>query len=437
MAIESNDTRIPPWASVSDISEYLRKIDKDLPNSIPPAPINDPNKLIVDPNFSDYVEPFKSGKIPPEQMRKIVNAEYSKFRKKLINLEDSLNRIKAELLNKNRLQLTDSDSSEINLQDYLTKIDSKTVEGIDETLQITKAFKTFTRSIELEHKDKNKKFNDDELSQVFADLRWMERTTQLSLKKIGFINTQIIDGEAIQGENFSNQEITTNVEFKPQNLVHPDFNIYVDKTFEGKNEDKKKLVQAFNSFLETKTGKALLKKLKEVNKTGTSKISISVGDSSFASEAVNGLEKKDGLEFGWIRFGSKSLKQNSLDEVTSIWANELFDQFGFLKSSEDKTLGYLVATPQYQLLGMLYDASVKEEVIAKTENRPPKPVDIKTYIFNSPYYGLLAPFGIGRYFDFEQIQKLDELTDLATRGEYKTFKDLLRVVNPNMNNTLN
>jgi len=94
-------------------------------------------------------------------------------------------------------------------------------------------------------------------------------------------------------------------------------------------------------------------------------------------------------------------------------------------------LGY---TPQYQLLGKLYDASVKEEILAKAEKREQKPISIKNYISQSAFYGAWQPYDIGRKFEPQEMKKFDELTQLATREQYKTFQELLAAINPYMNN---
>lgn len=378
---------------------------------------------------------LKKKKITAEQLKSIAITESLRLRERLINQEKFLKQIQAEIADKNHIPIDNINSVRLfNAKEHLSDKDSRTIREIDKVLVLIDVFKKTTLLIEQSFKN-NSKIEEAQISQIFADLRWMESSTQYALAKAGFIANQISEKKEIQGDKFNDSDIEKNIDFQEANLIHSGYNIYLDKTFMGDEQAKQKILKAFNLFIETPSGNKLMKKFKEVQRSGVSKISISVGDSGFGSAATNSYAWSENLLIGWIRFDAKELKNRELEEVVASWANELFDQMGgTLETSQANNQIYLVDTPHYQLLGVIYDASVKEEILAKAEKREPKPINIKNYISSSPYYGVWQSLDIGRQFKPQEMKKFDELTQLATRDQYKTFQELLAAINPYMNN---
>jgi hypothetical protein len=238
----------------------------------------------------------------------------------------------------------------------------------------------------------------------------------------------------VQGDNFRDREITENLSLEKQNLLPRSSYLYFDKTLND-SDQRERLIEGYNLFASTQTGRRLLELLEPTIHERNARISLSIGDSSYGSAAQNGIATRSPDLVGYIRFNEEFTKQNPIEEIAVTFANELFDQMGLLgNTSPFSDLGILTISPQYQLLGMVLNDTIREELLALKENRQPKSIDLRNYIQSSPYYALSVPTFIGAEFSEEQITRLNELSALVTRGEYPTFQQILEQVNPYMNN---
>jgi len=209
---------------------------------------------------------LKKKKITAEQLKSIAITESLRLRERLINQEKFLKQIQVEITDKNRLQLDDSDSRKpFNAKEHLSSKDSRTISEINQVLGLINVFKKSTLLIEQAFKN-NSKIEEAQISQTFADLRWMESSTQFTLAKAGFIANQISEKKEIQGDKFKDSDIEKNIDFQKANLVHPDYNIYLDKTFIGDEQAKQKILKAFNLFIESPSGNKLMKKIQRSSK---------------------------------------------------------------------------------------------------------------------------------------------------------------------------
>jgi hypothetical protein len=233
-----------------------------------------------------------------------------------------------------------------------------------------------------------------------------------------------------------------NIVFTQNSLINSNLDgLHFDDTLlnEQNKELREKLEAALSLLMRTPTGNKLIELLKAKGLGNDYKISVSTVETSYP---LDGINDKLNSSTGWIRFNSQPVRELSTEVLASIWANELFDLLGDRLTPQydegTQPAHYdgpnLTFTMQYQLLGSLLNQTIVDELTAIQSSTDVNEPNLEDYARLASIYGYQHTVSIGAEFSEEELQILNQVTELVTRGRFTNYEELRKFMNPYMNN---
>jgi hypothetical protein len=423
-------------------AQFINEISTSFLNQstvlIPPATDN-PDTFERDPETQQILDMFNQG-IQPDLLDDEIDNRINSLKERIQRItriyQDTLNEIKS------KYQADPTEEvpfNEENLNRYPAPIASL-IDLLTTNISVMETLEQKLTEMEAEEITDNNTQN--EIEEIMADLRICLRTAQYARS----MTIYTFEQTSQSGDDFVtrifNDEGVDNIVFTQNSLINSNLDgLHFDDTLlnEQNKELREKLEAALSLLMRTPTGNKLIELLKAKGLGNDYKISVSTVETSYP---LDGINDKLNSSTGWIRFNSQPVRELSTEVLASIWANELFDLLGDRLTPQydegTQPAHYdgpnLTFTMQYQLLGSLLNQTIVDELTAIQSSTDVNEPNLEDYARLASIYGYQHTVSIGAEFSEEELQILNQVTELVTRGRFTNYEELRKFMNPYMNN---